>query len=141
MTVRLRAHHLLCMLTYVGKGYTPDFCTNYDAIVARLTRGEDIEIVAGPDDVCAPLLSTETPHCHNESVLVRDAQAAASASDLLGVQVEPGFRFALDTAIVTRFRTAFAAGTSRTACGGCEWSTLCDGIAGGGFIGTRLAGT
>ncbi|MCX5570872.1 DUF1284 domain-containing protein [Kaistia nematophila] len=140
MTVRLRAHHLLCMLTYVGKGYTPDFCANYDKIAARLTRGEDIEIVAGPDDVCAPLLATEAPHCHNDSVLVRDAQAAAAASDMLGATVAPGYRFALDAALLSRFRAAFAAGTSRTACGGCEWSGLCDGIAGGGFDGTRLAG-
>ena len=36
MTVRLRAHHLLCMLTYVGKGYTAAFTANYDRIVERL---------------------------------------------------------------------------------------------------------
>ena len=29
MTVRLRAHHLLCMLTYVGKGYSPAFCAGF----------------------------------------------------------------------------------------------------------------
>lgn len=138
MTIRLRAHHLLCMLTYVGKGYTAEFCTNYDGIVARLTRGEDILIVAGPDDVCAPLLTTEAPHCHNDSVLVRDAQAAAAASELLGAPVTPGFRFKLDPTTLTRFRTAFAAGTSRIACDGCEWSGLCDSVAGNGFEGTRL---
>jgi len=140
MTVRLRAHHLLCMLTYVGKGYTPAFCTNYDGIVARLTRGETIEIVAGPDDVCAPLLSTEAPHCHQDSVLVRDAEAANAASALLGATVAPGFHFTLDPDVLTRFREAFAAGSSRTACGGCEWSGLCDSVAGSGFQGTRLAG-
>jgi hypothetical protein len=128
------------MLTYVGKGYTPDFCANYDTIAARLARGEAIEIVAGPDDVCAPLLATEAPHCHNESVLVRDAQAAAAATGLLGANVEPGFRFHLDSAILARFRTAFAAGTSRAACGGCEWSSLCDNVAGQGFPHTRLNG-
>lgn len=138
MTIRLRAHHLLCMLTYVGKGYTPDFCTNYDEIAARLTRGEDIEIVAGPDDVCAPLLSTNDPHCHKDSVRVRDAEAAAAVSGLLEATVEPGFCFTLDASLLTQFRTAFAAGTSRSACGGCEWSALCDGIAGSGFPGARL---
>ena len=25
MTIRLRAHHLLCLLTYAGKGYSPAF--------------------------------------------------------------------------------------------------------------------
>jgi hypothetical protein len=138
MTVRLRAHHLLCMLTYVGKGYTPSFCANYDQIAARLTRGEDILLIDGPDDVCAPLLSTEEPHCHNESVLERDAEAAASVSALLETPVVPGFRLSLDAMTLARFQAAFAAGTTRTACGGCEWSGLCDSVAGGGFQDTRL---
>ncbi|OWU61413.1 2Fe-2S ferredoxin, partial [Staphylococcus aureus] len=40
MTIRLRGHHLLCMLTYVGKGYSPAFVENYDAMAGRLGRGE-----------------------------------------------------------------------------------------------------
>ncbi|WP_292282104.1 DUF1284 domain-containing protein, partial [Mesorhizobium sp.] len=63
MTVRLRAHHLLCLLTYVGKGYSPAFTANYDVVVKRLAGGEDILIVSGPDDICAPLLSESEPHC------------------------------------------------------------------------------
>ena len=39
MTVRLRAHHLLCLLTYVGKGYSPAFTANYDKVVRRLGEG------------------------------------------------------------------------------------------------------
>ncbi len=54
MTVELRPHHLLCMLTYVGKGYSPAFCANYDAVLARLSAGEEILLVDGPDSVCAP---------------------------------------------------------------------------------------
>ena len=42
MTVRLRAHHLLCLLTYVGKGYSPAFTANYDKMVKRLAGGEDV---------------------------------------------------------------------------------------------------
>ncbi len=48
VTVRLRAHHLLCLLTYVGKGYTPAFTANYDAVVARLDAGEDRAAGRGP---------------------------------------------------------------------------------------------
>ena len=32
MTIKLRAHHLLCLLTYVGKGYSPAFTANYDRV-------------------------------------------------------------------------------------------------------------
>ncbi len=75
MTVRLRGHHLLCMLTYIGKGYSPAFVDNYDTIAERLSGGEDIEIIDGPDDICQPLLCTGDCHCFNESVVVRDRLA------------------------------------------------------------------
>ncbi|WP_439343967.1 DUF1284 domain-containing protein [Vacuolonema iberomarrocanum] len=72
MTIRVRPHHLLCLLTYSGKGYSPAFIANYDAIAARLSKGEDIVIVCGPDDICAPLLSDSEPHCWSASVTERD---------------------------------------------------------------------
>ncbi len=138
MTVRLRAHHLLCMLTYVGKGYSADFCRNYDTIAARLSDGEDIVMVAGPDDVCGPVVDAPDTHCHDASVVVRDDAAEAAVSDLLGRPLAPGARFALDGSLLAAMRAAFAAGTTRTGCGGCEWSPLCDGVAAAAFEGTRL---
>ena len=57
MTIHLRPHHLLCLLTYVGKGYGDAFIRNYDRIAQRLSMGEAIMVVDGPDDICAPLLT------------------------------------------------------------------------------------
>jgi hypothetical protein len=62
MTVRLRGHHLLCLLTFVGKGYTPAFTANYRRIVARLNEGAAVELVDGPDDICAPMLAEAEHH-------------------------------------------------------------------------------
>lgn len=135
MTVRLRAHHLLCILTYIGRGYTPAFTANYDAIVARLRAGEGVELVEGPDDICQPLLEHDQAHCNNESVTWRDAQARAAVAPLLG---RLDRRITLSAFDLQRLRAAFAAGTTRTACQGCEWSGLCDGVAGAGFAGVRL---
>lgn len=140
MTVRLRAHHLLCLLTYVGKGYTPAFTANYDAIVARLNAGEDALLVEGPDDICAPMLA-EGHHCLNASVAERDQQAAADAALLLGRPLDAGAALTLDDAAIRLMRAAFAARTTRQACTGCEWSALCTGIARSGFAGTRLTGS
>ncbi len=39
MTVRLRPYHLLCLQTYVGKGYTAEFVENCDRIAVRLPFG------------------------------------------------------------------------------------------------------
>ena len=138
MTVRLRAHHLLCMLTYVGEGYSKAFTANYDLIVARLTRGEDILLVAGPDDVCSPLLGDAEPHCHRESVEERDRLAALAASRLLGREVAPGISLTLSPAQIAQMRQAFRAGTSRAACADCEWSALCTRIAAADYPGARL---
>ncbi|MER9434720.1 DUF1284 domain-containing protein [Mesorhizobium sp. M0239] len=133
MTIRLRAHHLLCLLTYVGKGYSPAFIANYDRVAERLSRGEDILLVSGPDDVCAPLLDEPEPHCFNESVVERDRLAALDVEELLARPIRVGTHLDLDTGTLARMRQAFSAGLVRKACGGCEWNELCSTIAAGGY--------
>ncbi|PPJ47460.1 DUF1284 domain-containing protein [Rhizobium sp. KAs_5_22] len=139
MTVRLRAHHLLCMLTYVGKGYSPAFVENYEAIAARLSAGEEIELVAGPDDICGPLTANPDAHCHGESVVERDRAAVEAVARLLGSPLGPGARITPSASLLSRLRKTFATGEIRTACSGCEWSDLCDGVADGGYAGARVA--
>ncbi|MBZ9797504.1 DUF1284 domain-containing protein [Mesorhizobium sp. ES1-4] len=138
MTIRLRAHHLLCLLTYVGKGYSPAFTANYDEIAERLSRGEDILLVSGPDDICAPLLDGPEPHCLRDGASGRDRQAADEVEALLARPIRDGVRLDLDGAMLIRLRRAFSAGHVRKACGGCEWSGLCGAVASGGYRDTRL---
>lgn len=140
MTIRLRGHHLLCMLTYVGKGYTPGFTVNYDRLAERLNRGEEIEIVSGPDDICAPLLTEDAPHCLDDSVTARDAAALASVGRVMGADLRPGHRITPDLAYLQSLRAEFGAGSLRDACGGCEWSTLCDSVARSDFCEARIVG-
>ncbi|TDQ83126.1 hypothetical protein A8950_1411 [Dongia mobilis] len=138
MTVRLRAHHLLCMLTYVGRGYSAAFTENFDRICERLGRGEEIELVEGPDDVCAPLLCTADPHCHEASVVARDRLAADAAALQLKRPVTTGSRLVLDADLLGRLRTAFRSGASRAACRSCEWHDLCTDVAAGGYREIKL---
>jgi uncharacterized protein len=166
MTVRLRPHHLLCMLAYAGKGYTQAFVENYDAVMARLNAREEILVVAGPDDICAALLGafsgkvetgfppenateqeTNEPdcHCHNESVRRRDADAAEAVSQLLGRTIEAGTTLVVDHATLAILRAGFAGGALRKACGAhpdsgpCDWYALCSEIAAHGFRGSKLS--
>lgn len=138
MTVRLRSHHLLCLLTYVGKGYSAAFTANYDKVAERLGRGEDILIVSGPDDICAPLLGGPEPHCLRESAAERDGLAARDVGNLLARPIQPGVRVSLDTGILAAMRGAFSAGYIRQACQGCEWVGLCGAVVASGYRGTRL---
>lgn len=137
--IHLRPHHLLCMLTYAGNGYSPSFVANFDAIASHIASGqESVMIVDGPDDICAPLLCGEDHHCVRASVIERDRHAAGAISSLFGIEIEPGAQVTLSSPRLMALRTAFAAGTIRCACVGCQWKPLCDDIAGQNFAGTRL---
>lgn len=128
------------MLTYVGRGYSPAFTSNFDAIAGRLNRGEDIEIVDGPDDICVALAGEAEAHCRGESVIERDRQAARDLHGLFNTPVAVGARLSLEPDRLSRMRAAFASGNLRNACAGCQWSDLCDSIAGGGYHGVRVGG-
>ena len=96
MTVRLRAHHLLCLLTWAGKGYSPAFTAGFTTIATRIAAGEAVVLVEGPDDVCAPMLDDPDCHCRGDSVARRDAQAARDVAALLGRPLSAGQRLVLD---------------------------------------------
>ena len=146
MTIRLRGHHLLCLLTYRGVGYSDTFVANLDRVAARLTGGEAVEIVAGPDDVCEPLCAADdgmAAHCHLRRTRARDRAALGAVSAVLGRGLAVGDAAAgdalvLDPETVARLRAAFAAGTIRAACTRCPWDGLCTQVAEAGFAGTRL---
>jgi hypothetical protein len=140
MTVRLRPHHLLCMLTFAGKGYTSQFVAQFESVVERLLAGqESIEVVAGPDEICSTMDEVLERHCTNDSVALRDEQAATSIAQLLHRPIEEGVVLALDQPFLAKMRSAFAAGTIRSGCSGCQWKTLCDEISECGFKKSRLA--
>lgn len=139
MTIRLRPHHLLCMLTFAGKGYTPEFVSNFEQVVKRIETGcEVIQIVAGPDDICSMLLAEPGCHCHNASILSRDLRAAEAVSGLFSVPIQPGTELNPSQNLLGSLREAFAAGTIRQACEGCQWKSTCDAIAAKGFIEAQL---
>jgi len=52
--MKLRAHHLLCVLGFRGLGYSKEYVDNITRIVGQLRPSASIEICAKPDDICAP---------------------------------------------------------------------------------------
>ncbi len=138
MAVPLRAHHLLCMLSYSGRGYSAAFVHGFNGLVQRLGAGEAIELVIGPDAICAPLSGDDCAHCHGSSVTERDRRAAAALAPWFDQALVPGARLTLSTQRLAPLRAAFAQGRIRSACAGCPWETLCTDIARDGFAGTLL---
>lgn len=138
----LRAHHLLCILTYKGEGYSTAFVAEFNRTIARLNAGETVRLVIGPDIICAPLCASEDqPHCLDAGPAQRDAQAAADLAPLLGQTLTPDVQLALSIPVIQRLRTAFAQGQIRSACTGCPWHALCTQVAKNGFTQALLVGS
>lgn len=130
------------MLTFSGHGYSAEFVANFAQIVERLRCGERVEIVDGPDDVCAPLVRDGATgvHCTKASVARRDAAARRSLGKSPGLSalVRATTAAPVDPAIIAGLRDRFADGSIRAACVGCEWSPLCTQIAAAGYARARL---
>ena len=87
MTIRLRGHHLLCLLGYRGMGYSDEFCVNMTSIyeTLRTAPNTEIEIITGPDDICRAYPADKPGHCEG-TVYDLDGKVLAQ----LGLA--PGFR-------------------------------------------------
>ncbi|PZE20515.1 DUF1284 domain-containing protein [Paenibacillus xerothermodurans] len=86
MNIRLRGHHVLCLLGYRGKGYSEQFCANMTSIYETLRLHPEtlIEIIEGPDDICQAYPADQHPHCHNEGIYLKDAAVLDTVDVELG---------------------------------------------------------
>jgi len=86
--VRLRGHHLICLHFFGGEGYSDNFVENLHKVVQNAESG-NVEIVAGPDDVCIACPSLEGLECSSEDQQDEEIRMMDRfALDLLGG--EPG---------------------------------------------------
>lgn len=137
--VRLRAHHLLCVLTYVGRGYSERFVATMSEVVGRIGAGETFEVVVGPDSLCAAIDpdSVDAAHCHAARNRERDARATRQLEVVLGRPLRSPMSLSADD--LRSLRTAFAGGGAmREPCVECEWRALCDEVSASGFVRSEL---
>jgi uncharacterized protein len=134
--VKLRAHHLLCMLTFEGMGYTETFSQKFREMLGRIEAGEPIELVDGPDEACQTILDDLEPphrHCLLARITARDRLALTAVSSVLNLPLVSGTRFVLTSGMISTLRTAFAEGRVRRACTQCQWTSICTASADTGF--------
>ena len=139
--IRLRGHHLLCILTFRGHGYTPAFVANMRHVVERIGQGHPVSLEAGPDDICrgfTPACRMASDHdCSRPATLEMDREAVGAMAALLP-DLDLGAPFILDAGRLATLRGAFATGESRKACRTCSWRDFCTSIAEEAFTGTLL---
>lgn len=91
--LRVRGHHLLCILGFRGLGYSAEFVANMRAVVAAFLSvpAPIVEVVIEPDSVCHAC-----PHLSGDACARRDfSEQRVRAKDekvLMTLGLEPGCR-------------------------------------------------
>lgn len=123
MFVKLRPHHVLCSLGFVGKGYSDAFRANMGHIVngqLRGPNGQDVKVVitGAADSICAPCPRRIGLGCESQAKIDRLDRDHATA---LGIA--PGDTLSWG-ACVEKVRTRVAPEDLDTICAGCRWLPL-----------------
>ncbi len=82
--IEIRGHHLLCALTFAGRGYSRQFERDFKAIVKRMRANEMMQIVDRPDEICCSVKDCDSSHCFEPRIDQRDKLALADISALTG---------------------------------------------------------
>ena len=140
--IKFRPHHFLCVLTYIGKGYSQNFTDNFDALVDQLNSGiNKIQLVSGPDDICTPRLCDKNDicHCYDAQMTQTDIRALNDLRHLKSFEnIQIGSVITLTQDIIKDMRQAYKANAIRTACKDCEWFDICTDISQNNFNGAKL---
>ncbi|EWG12819.1 DUF1284 domain-containing protein [Cytobacillus firmus] len=72
---KLRGHHLFCLLGYRGMGYSQEYVENMTRIHQTLRDNPRtwIQLVKGPDYLCAKYPNSGEYHCEHDDIYERDA--------------------------------------------------------------------
>jgi len=117
--LRLRPHHILCILGFRGLGYDASFVENMKQVVDRYFRGEEVKVVEGADDICikCPHNSGQGCSLYGENVVRLDRRVASL------LELYFGERYA-SRDLLERVAERIGVGTFRGLCRNCPWREL-----------------
>lgn len=120
--MKLRGHHLLCLLGFRGLGYSPEFVENMSGIAQRLRSSPQtrIEIVRQPDDICTPCPFLGKKGCRDKGPN-SEKRKIERDKDVMGrLNVETGDKLSW-LEIRKRIRPSISPGDLDEICRDCEW--------------------
>ncbi len=121
--MRLRAHNLLCIQGFVGKGYSPEFVANMKLVVGGLRGTTEVTVLDEPDSLCAKCPNLKANGCtlHGEGtekgIVAQDRDVLARLGLRAGETVTWG-------AILERIRANVRPDDLDDICGSCPWLPL-----------------
>ncbi len=120
--MRLRAHHLLCLLGFRGLGYSPEFVENMSHIAERLRSFPQIqlEILGQPDDICSQCPFLGEGGCQDKGPQSEEERRKRDLDVMERIEVEEGGKLTWSEA-EERIRSALTPGDLERICRDCEW--------------------
>ncbi|MHC4137114.1 MAG: DUF1284 domain-containing protein [Planctomycetota bacterium] len=121
--MRLRAHNLLCIQGFLGKGYDAAFVANMTRVVESLDDATPVTVVAAPDALCAacPWLQQSGCALHGEGTETGIVHQDRDVSARLGIHDGETLPWA---EIVARIARSVAPRDLDRICGACPWLPL-----------------
>jgi len=121
--VKLRAHNLLCIQGFVGKGYSPEFVANMKAIVGGLGGRTEVTVVDEPDSLCSACPNLRASGCalHGEGTEKGIVTQDRDVLERLGLEAGGTTTWG---EILARIRTSVAPEDLDDICGTCPWLPL-----------------
>lgn len=135
--LELRAHHLLCALTFRSRGYGPDFVRRFSDIVDQLQQNPRVQLSQQADVLCRS--GQNCGQCNSTISSDRDQKAIKELGQLLhldDLDIDPYIQ--LSPSLLGELQQGFLEGSIRSACNGCAWFDFCTGIANDGYRRARL---
>ena len=123
--MKLRGHHLVCLLGFRGLGYSPEFVANMDGIAERLRSFPEtlIEIVRQPDDVCSPCPFLGERGCQDKGPGSEERKRDQDKAVMDRLNIKAGERVSW-LEVRERMRSSISPEDLKEICQDCEWLPL-----------------
>ena len=123
--IRIRAHTLLCLQGFRGKGYSPEFVENLAGIHEVLFENPDswVEVVDAPDVVCGACPHREHSGCAINGPLSEEEMKLQDRHVLTLLDLQAGTRIQWRE-ILDRIRGSITGADLPGICGQCRWLPL-----------------
>ena len=118
----VRAHHLMCLNYFEGKGYSEDFVSHLVELKDRLETDDPmIELISELDEICTACPNQNGSLCISESKVHRYDQAVLKHLNLS--ERETGHYRELIRMVRIQI---LSRGLRTQICGDCQWNRICE---------------
>lgn len=118
--IKLRAHHVLCLAFFEGKGYSDNFVNHMQSVLDELENNPVIQITAGCDLICNECPNLKGGVCATPDLVREYDNRVLSLCGLAENDIISWNDFSSLAA-----EKIIRDGKREGVCGNCEWNEIC----------------